>query len=286
MTAASSPSGPQAPRPWYATELGARVASALVLGVVALLAAYQGGAPFALFWLIAGGAILYEWTGVAQVEPRAVLRAALGAALVGLTLVLILDGSALLGFTIFGAGSLAAAVLARDSRNRLWAIAGLFCAAVIVVVPPIVREHPELGVTGLLWMFAVVWTTDVTAYFVGRRVGGPKLWPRVSPKKTWSGFCGGFVGGVGAGLLVALLAQRLGWVPVVSLPVVIGLSALASLVSQAGDLAESALKRYFDVKDSSHLIPGHGGVMDRLDGFFTVALLVGAILLGVRLVSV
>jgi phosphatidate cytidylyltransferase len=285
MMSATSPSGPQGPRPWYATELGARVASALVLGIVALLAAYQGGAPFALFWLVAGGAILYEWTTVAGLEPRGRLRLAFGACLAGLTAVSILHGSLVLGLAVFGAGALAGAVLARDSHDRLWALAGLFCAAIVTIVPPVVREHPELGVTGLLWMFAVVWTTDVTAYFVGRRVGGPKLWPRVSPKKTWSGFCGGFVGGVGAGLLVGVVAQRLGWVPVVSLTWVLVLSALASLVSQAGDLAESALKRHFDVKDSGHLIPGHGGVMDRLDGFFAVAVMVGAVLLGARIAA-
>ncbi|HYF54893.1 MAG TPA: phosphatidate cytidylyltransferase [Salinarimonas sp.] len=277
--------GPKPPRPWYATELGARVASALVLGLVALLAAYQGGAPFALFWLAAGMAILFEWTDVARVEPKGRLRAVLGAVLAGLTLVVVLDAAPALGFLVAGLGALACVALARDSRDRLWALGGFACAAVITVVPPTVRGHPELGVTGLLWMFAVVWSTDIAAYFVGRRVGGPKLWPRVSPKKTWSGFAGGFVGGVLAGILVAVVAERAGWVPVASLPWVVALSAVASLVSQAGDLAESALKRRFDVKDSSHLIPGHGGVMDRLDGFFTVAVLVGLVLLGARIAA-
>jgi phosphatidate cytidylyltransferase len=286
MKPAASPSGSQPPRPWYATELGARFASAIVLGIVALLAAYQGGWPFALFWLVAGGAILYEWTKVARVEPRMPLRAAFGAALAGLTAMLIFGSPIALAFGLFGLGCIVGSALARDSRNRLWALGGFACAAVVTVVPPLVRAHPELGITGLLWMFAVVWTTDVTAYFVGRRVGGPKLWARVSPKKTWSGFAGGFVGGIGAGLLVALIAQRLGWVPVMSLPLVVILSGIASLVSQAGDLAESALKRRFDVKDSSRLIPGHGGVMDRLDGFFAVAVLVGAVLLAARIAAV
>ncbi|KAA2237057.1 phosphatidate cytidylyltransferase [Salinarimonas soli] len=282
---AASPSGPQGPRPWYATELGARFASAIVLGIVALLAAYRGGGLFALFWLLAGGAILYEWTTVARVRPTLPLQVAFGLALAGMTLVLVTDAPAAIGFGLFGLGCIAGAVVARDTRNRIWALAGFACAAVVTVVPPLVREHPELGITGLLWMFAVVWTTDVTAYFVGRKLGGPKLWPRVSPKKTWSGFAGGFLGGVGAGLLVAFVAQRLGWVPVASLPVVVLLSGIASLVSQAGDLAESALKRRFEVKDSSRLIPGHGGVMDRLDGFFAVALLVGAVLLGARIAA-
>jgi len=282
MGRAEGPSGPSN-RSWLATELGARVASGLVLGIVTLLATYQGGVPFALFWLAAGLAILVEWTGVARVEPRTAQRLVQGFGLAGLTGSYLAGAPGAVGFAIFGAVAVVVAALARDPGAKIWAVAGFFCAAVVTLVPPVVRDHPELGVTGLLWMFAVVWTTDIAAYFVGRRFGGPKLWPRVSPKKTWSGFCGGFVGGVGAGLIVALVAARLGWVPVLSLPVVVVLSAAASLVSQAGDLAESALKRRFDVKDSSHLIPGHGGVMDRLDGFWAVALLVGAILLAVRI---
>jgi phosphatidate cytidylyltransferase len=285
MNPAAGPPGSQPPRPWYATELGARFASAIVLGIVALLAAYQGGWPFALFWLVAGGAILYEWTKVARVEPRMALRAAYGAGLGGLTAMLIVGAPIALAFGLFGLACIVGSAIARDSRNRLWGLGGFACAAVVTVVPPLVRAHPELGITGLLWMFAVVWTTDVAAYFVGRRVGGPKLWARVSPKKTWSGAVGGLIGGVAAGLLVALVAQGLGWVPVVSLPIVVLLSSLASVVSQAGDLAESALKRRFDVKDSSRLIPGHGGVMDRLDGFFTVAVMVGAVLLAVRIAA-
>jgi phosphatidate cytidylyltransferase len=132
-------------------------------------------------------------------------------------------------------------------------------------------------------MFAVVWTTDIAAYFTGRRLGGPKLWPRVSPKKTWSGFIGGVVVGTLAGLLVTVLGQRFGWTAPGSLILVTLGSAVAAVASQLGDLGESAMKRRFDVKDSSHLIPGHGGVMDRLDGFWAVAVLVGLGFLSHRL---
>ena len=163
-----------------------------------------------------------------------------------------------------------------------WMAAGFAYAAVIAVVPPLVREHPQLGLVGILWMFAVVWFTDIAAYFTGRRLGGPKLWPAVSPNKTWSGFLGGLIAAVAAGAAVAIIASRFGWRPPVSLGMVIFVSAVASVLSQLGDLGESALKRHFGAKDSSRLIPGHGGFMDRLDGFWAVAALMGIALAGAQ----
>ena len=137
-------------------------------------------------------------------------------------------------------------------------------------------ELPEWLGTG-----EVVWTTDVAAYFAGRRFGGPKLWPRVSPKKTWSGFAGGLLGGTFAGCAIIRLALG-DWEEQPGLAMVAVISALASVASQLGDLGESALKRRFDVKDSGHVIPGHGGVMDRVDGFWAVAALAGLWLLLTR----
>jgi len=160
----------------------------------------------------------------------------------------------------------------------MWAATGFLYGLVIVLVPPLVRAHPNLGLIGLLWMFAVVWATDIAGYFVGRALGGPKLWPRVSPKKTWSGFLGGVFAAALAGFLVAWIAQRMGWMQPFSLRNTIMLSIVASIASQLGDLGESALKRHCDVKDSSHLIPGHGGVMDRLDGFWAVSLILAIVL--------
>jgi phosphatidate cytidylyltransferase len=199
----------------------------------------------------------------------------LAAALVALS-VLSFAGSGLQALALVTAAALlGAAAAARTAPDRLWAVTGLIYAAVISLVPPLVREQPDLGLVGLLWMFAVVWTTDIAAYFTGRRLGGPKLWPRVSPKKTWSGFIGGVAAGSVAGILVTVAGQRFGWNPPVGLGLVALGSAVACIASQLGDLGESALKRRYDVKDSSHLIPGHGGVMDRLDGFWAVAFLVG-----------
>ena len=264
---------------WLSTELGARVASAIVLVIVALVATYAGGWFFALFWFVAGTAVLAEWISMTRVEPPLPIQIVFGFALAILTF-LYLTGAGLAGFAVVAGGALVGgAVLARGSRGRLWAGAGFAYAAVISLVPPVVRDRTDLGLAVLLWMFAVVWATDVTAYFTGRRFGGPKLWPRVSPKKTWSGFGGGLTAGVLSGLLVHFVAEGLGWTSPVSGAAVALISAVASIASQGGDLAESALKRRFDVKDSSHLIPGHGGAMDRLDGFWAVAALLGAVLL-------
>jgi phosphatidate cytidylyltransferase len=268
---------------WISSELGARVASAIVLGIIALAVTYLGGPAFKLFWLLAGIAVLLEWLAITGVAPRRPLQFALGGGLVVLTVLALAQASLTVFAGAVGLICLVGLALARGGRDRLWAVAGFFYSAVISLVPPAVRDDPENGLVGLFWMFAVVWATDIAAYFTGRRLGGPKLWPQVSPKKTWSGFLGGLIAGTLGGLVVVTLLARsgeslpTGWAPVLLA------SAAASVASQLGDLGESALKRRFDVKDSGHLIPGHGGAMDRLDGFFAVAAGVGAVLLAARL---
>jgi phosphatidate cytidylyltransferase len=130
----------------------------------------------------------------------------------------------------------------------------------------------EVGLIAVLWLFAVVWSTDIAAFYCGRAFGGPLLWPAISPKKTWSGATGGTLAAIVAGCAVVYAAG-------IALHPAHALVALVvSIASQAGDLFESAIKRRFHVKDASQLIPGHGGVMDRLDGFVaaaTVALAIG-----------
>ena len=271
------------PSRWISTELGTRVISAVVLGLLALGTAYYGGWPFALFWLAAGLAVAVEWVTVTGVEPRRVLFGLLGGGLAVLTGMYLFQAG--LGASLGVAGLVLALVLlvARAGRDRAWAACGFVYAAVIAIIPPLVRDHAALGLVGLLWMFAVVWTTDVAAYFTGRRLGGPKLWPSVSPKKTWSGFMGGLIAGTLAGLAVVWVAESLGWAAPAGLAFIAAATAVASAASQLGDLGESALKRKFNVKDSSHLIPGHGGVMDRIDGFWAVAALMGVGLAGMRL---
>ncbi|MBM1173894.1 phosphatidate cytidylyltransferase [Microvirga arabica] len=270
---------PPSPKPVPSKELTTRVLSALVMVAAALLTAYWGGWPFALFWLAAGIAIVVEWTDMTGIEPRRLVQAVLGIGLAALTLLFLLDAGLWL-FGVVGLGSLAAAAFAvSGAQKRLWAVSSFIYAAPIVLIPPIVRAHPDLGILGLLWMFAVVWATDIAAYFTGRTFGGPKLCPPISPKKTWSGFIGGVVAATLCGLLVAWLGRRYDTGLPLTFTGIAVLSIVSSIASQVGDLGESALKRYCQVKDSSHLIPGHGGVMDRLDGFWAVCLIVALVLL-------
>jgi phosphatidate cytidylyltransferase len=136
------------------------------------------------------------------------------------------------------------------------------------------RNDSPYGLVAVVWLFAVVWAGDTGAYFAGRAIGGPKLAPAVSPNKTWSGAIGGAVAGVGAGMLVLLAAGFQ------LRPMHILVAFVVSAAAQAGDLVESAIKRQFGVKDASRLIPGHGGLMDRVDGLLfaaTAALAIGVL---------
>lgn len=150
-------------------------------------------------------------------------------------------------------------------RRPGWMLGGLAYAGMLLLAMWLLRRDGTYGFAAILFLFAVVWATDVMAYFAGRAIGGPKLAPRISPKKTWSGMLGGVAGGLMAGLaLLALFGVTIRAAH-------FGLAIVLSLASVAGDLFESAFKRHFDVKDSGHLIPGHGGFMDRLDGFLIAA---------------
>ncbi|MCJ2013083.1 phosphatidate cytidylyltransferase [Methylobacterium sp. J-076] len=258
-------------------ELWLRVASGIVMAAGVIAALVYGGWAFAALWLAAAIAGFGEWIVMSRVEPREVLIALGAATLAAQVLALQQGAPALACFAVLVLGAAACATVARTGVGRARALVGLLCAGVIASVPTALREDATLAFLGPIWMFAVVWATDITAYFVGRRLGGPKLMRRVSPNKTWSGALGGLCGAVVAGTLVPVVADLLGMTLPrgASLPVVAGASALASVLSQAGDLYESWLKRRHGVKDSSRIIPGHGGVMDRLDGFFAVSVLAG-----------
>jgi phosphatidate cytidylyltransferase len=143
---------------------------------------------------------------------------------------------------------------------------GLPCLAILWL-----RKQPDGGLATLLWLFALVWATDTGAYLAGRLIGGPKLAPTISPNKTWAGLGGG----VAAAALVGLAAYWL--LPAGNSPWLAAISGALALVEQAGDLFESAAKRQAGVKDSSNLIPGHGGALDRLDGLLAVSVAVAII---------
>jgi phosphatidate cytidylyltransferase len=163
-------------------------------------------------------------------------------------------------------GMVLAGILARTRAGAaLWAGIGVALIAVPSVALVWLRAVPALGLDLLLWLLIVVWTTDTAAYLVGRRVGGPRLAPSISPGKTWSGLGGGVVGASLASLITTwvLGSERLVQAA--------GLGAVFAVLAQLGDLAESALKRRAGVKDSGSLIPGHGGVLDRVDGLLLTA---------------
>lgn len=282
-----TPGGSTAPRRgrFAGREFTLRVVSGIVLATLGVGTLVLGGWPFALVWLAAGIVGASEWLAMSRTEPRTRLLAFIGITIGALAYGQQAGLSISIALAILLAGALGCLVVAKDGTGRLRALAALLGAAIIALVPPALRAAPEIGILGPAWMFAVVWSTDIVAYFTGRTLGGPKLMPAVSPKKTWSGALGGLVGAILAGILLVGLARSRGWSPLAetSLVVVALVSAAASILSQAGDLVESALKRHHGVKDSGNSIPGHGGVMDRLDGFFAVAVLAGLYLILHRL---
>jgi phosphatidate cytidylyltransferase len=154
-----------------------------------------------------------------------------------------------------------------------WIALGALYAGAMLAAPLVIRADAELGFVAMIFLFAVVWATDVAAYFAGRLIGGPKLRSAISPNTTWSGAIAGAAAAVVAGLIVATVAG-------IGHPAAIAAVSFAlSVVAQFGDLFESALKRRFGAKDASHAIPGHGGLLDRLDGFLTAS--VAAAVVGV-----
>lgn len=245
--------------------LALRVASAAVLGPLALVTAYLGGWPFALFWGLAGVAVLWEWTTLVAGPNHRLMLSACGSAIAVAAMVAWL-GRPVTAILLVGLGVLAALVFAPRER-RLWITAGIGYAGSMLLAPMLLRADAIHGFLAMALLFAVVWTTDVLGYFAGRAFGGPKLMPAVSPKKTWSGAIAGTFGAMIVAVLIAALFGSF------NRPAIALIALLLSVVAQLGDLMESWVKRQFGAKDASQLIPGHGGVMDRLDGFWAAALL-------------
>jgi len=257
---------PDAPkRPPTDSELTLRAATAVALGTLALTAAWAGGFWFLALWFAAALIALWEWQRLVGGE-RLAARLAIGAATAVVVAPLALHGDKL--WTV--AAMMAGAVAARGAGGRergIWQAIGVFYATAILAAPTLLRASPAYGLTAILWLFGVVWGADTFAFFGGRLIGGPRLWRRVSPGKTWSGAVVGAFAGAAIGAVVAMLAAP----GAVRFAPLFWLGIATSIVGQIGDLAESALKRRFAVKDSSHLIPGHGGLLDRLDAFVAAA---------------
>jgi phosphatidate cytidylyltransferase len=239
------------------TDLWPRLVSGIVLIVVGAVEIWVGGLPFAALVCALAGAMIWEAARMFA-APDALRSGVLGA--VALALALWLPGIMVLPVL------LAAVVVASSSVERergpffalaIWALLGCYAMGTL---------RAEAGLIWVLWLVAVVVISDVAGYFAGRALGGPKFWPRVSPKKTWSGTIAGWLGAAVIGLIFAEpTGAGLALVP---------LSVVVGFAGQMGDIAESAVKRLRGVKDSSNLIPGHGGVLDRFDAMLGAALVV------------
>ena len=245
-----------------------RILSALVLAPLAIGVTYWGGWAFAVFWGVAALAVWWEW--VRLVDPQGSNGAlVLGASALVLEALLAASGRVDRALLIILLALFGIAVTA--TRHGKWMVGGIVYASALVIAPVLIRADEEFGLLAILLLFAIVWSTDIGGYFGGLILGGPKLAPAISPKKTWSGAIVGTIAAVGAALAIVHWSQGGVLVPIALVAV------LLSIVSQAGDLFESSLKRRFNAKDASGLIPGHGGVMDRLDGFIIAALVAAVI---------
>jgi phosphatidate cytidylyltransferase len=254
------PATESAPRPAsarFGRDLKPRVAAAVAMGSVALAAAWIGGFVFAAFWWLASSVVLWEWQRLVG-GARLIERVAAGAIALALAALAALHNSiaGVAAALVLGAGAVG---WIAGRREGPWAGAGALYAGALVASVVLLRISPSFGMAAILWLFGVVWGTDIAAYFAGRLIGGPRLWPSVSPGKTWAGAIVGAFAGAVLGLMLGAWTNRL------AAPFWLGLAT--AIVSELGDLFESALKRRFGVKDSSGLIPGHGGLMDRLDAF-------------------
>jgi phosphatidate cytidylyltransferase len=240
------------------SELGKRFGVAVALIAIAFAALWLHGVTFWLLVSAAGLLMLSEWAELSGVGEQAKRIALAALAVVLVALCPWLAGPGWLALALIAGAFVAVLLLTRSA---------LLAAGIPYVALPIlallVLRAPPFGLLYVLWAMALVWACDTGAYFAGRAIGGPKLAPAISPNKTWAGF----LGGVAAALLFGLILHRLA-----GLPLALALaSAALAMVAQGGDLFESHLKRRAGVKDSGTLLPGHGGLLDRLDGLVPVA---------------
>ena len=262
------------------SELRLRIVSAAVMAVAVVALAYLGDFPYRALTVLIGVIILQEWTAMTGcLRPFGTAQgvAVVAMAVIGLAVLFNQIALALVLTLVAFAGSYAVSFVRLrenprpvEARHWSWLSLGLLYASSIMVAFAALRGDTAFGLAACAFILAVVWATDIFAFFVGRAVGGPKLAPRVSPNKTWSGFLGGVGFAVLAGGLVVAAYWLQGMIGAMwwwFVPVAVVLS----IVSQLGDLFESWVKRRSGAKDSGRIIPGHGGVMDRIDGLGAAA---------------
>jgi phosphatidate cytidylyltransferase len=242
------------------SNLGVRVLSAAVLVPAVLFVAWTGGALYLVLIAVAVALLALEWGGMSA--PRAPVRvAATVAASVLAGVFVAYNGYFVLGWAVAGLGALLAAFVARGVSERP---ADAILGVIYVGIPSLCLIWLHAMPQGKWWtmmLLAITWSADIAAYAVGNAFKGPKLWPRFSPNKTWSGFIGGLIAAMAVGALMSALPY---FKLHLAAAMIIGLAG--GLATMGGDLWESMLKRRFGVKDSGDLIPGHGGLLDRVDG--------------------
>ncbi len=263
-------------------DIGLRAASAVVLAPAAVLATWAGG-PWFLALMVAAVALLaMEWAMMSAPGAWRATGAAVALALLGaISTAYVEQLSLALVLLVFGAGVAAVYARARGQEGLDAAYGVLYLGWPAVLVIWLRDGDSAQGLHWTIFALAVTWAADIAAYMVGSLVGGPKLWPRYSPNKTWSGFVGGLAAGMITGAVIA------GWLDMGRLTIFWGavLGLAGALATMAGDLWESALKRRFGVKDAGKLIPGHGGLLDRVDGLMFAIVIVAAGRLGVLLLE-
>jgi phosphatidate cytidylyltransferase len=276
---------PAADRPGGLTNLLKRILSAAVLLPLVIVAIAFGHPYFDLLVALFAAIMAWEWARIVAHErapgqtspvpvPTAPVWWAFAAVSVTTAVLAVLHaGFAGLNGNVWteiltGMLAIALAGAVVNRHRAIWFVAGVLYVAVPAVALVTIRADPAFGRAALFWIIALVVAADTGGYLVGRTVGGPKLAPRISPNKTWSGLGGAVAGAALVGLLTAFVLNH------TNVWLLTPISAGLGLVEQAGDLVESAFKRHFGVKDTSQIIPGHGGVLDRVDGLLAVAVAV------------
>lgn len=271
------PEGPNDQRPflWGALdfipqELRLRIVSGVAIAVIAFAMLYWSSAAFIVLTFLVAAAMSWEWGHMVRDDvPDSALVAHIAVVLIAA--VLVVNGMTGWAVAAAFAGAAVVAALSAGSGSAQLSGAGVLYTALPLVALGWLRSDEPLGFLATLYVVLAVAVTDIAAYVSGRTIGGPKLWPAISPNKTWSGLLGGITAAALTGLLFAFFTGTgsPGWLA--------GLGLAIGLVAQCGDLGESALKRHFGVKDSGGLIPGHGGFMDRMDGLVTASILAALI---------
>lgn len=268
-------------------ELRTRAISAAVLAVAVVLLAYYGGLPFRILCVIAGFVVLQEWSAMTGcLRPFGTAQSFSVGAFITVAIAVLIGAftwAVAIAFVGFAVAYVISFLRLReiprpiDARHWSWLSMGFLYASLFMVAFAVLRGETPYGLAASAFLLAVVWATDIFAYFVGKRFGGPKLAPSISPNKTWSGFIGGVTFAIIAALLVTLTHTYLGVVRAVEWWIV-SVAIVLSIVSQCGDLFESWVKRRSGAKDSGRIIPGHGGLMDRIDGLGAAAVAALALL--------